>query len=287
MRLAQICVFAVLSAGSLAIVPSAVAAPSIAEANSTTFDFPSNDSTVIGFSGIVNSTEVGFFWSAARGDRVSETFTGPTSVNRAILSVEVVTNLLTSGAEVDWNLEINGIVVGSFVVHAGFTGPITLDVNFPAITGPTYDVTLRVTNEVALASGSHTLAYAGAFAHSIELFEAVQEVTIDIKPKSATNPITLSGHGSIPVAILSTDTFDATTVDPGTVCFGDAEDPSQRDCTTRKTHIRDVNRDGRADLLLRFEVSQTGIDPGDTTACLTGQTLAGESIEGCDSIQTR
>jgi hypothetical protein len=144
-----------------------------------------------------------------------------------------------------------------------------------------------VTNDVPLGIGSHSLAYAGDFAHSIELFEALQEVPIDIKPKKATNRIKLPGHGPIPVAILSTDTFDATTVDPAIVCFGDAEDPSQRDCTARgKAHIKDVNRDGRPDLLLRFDVSETGIDPGDTTACLTGATVAGQSIEGCDSIQT-
>jgi hypothetical protein len=34
-------------------------------------------------------------------------------------------------------------------------------------------------------------------------------------------------------------------------------------------------------------VSQTGIDPGDTTACLTGKTFAGVIIEGCDSVKTR
>src|SRR4029079_18154333 len=37
-------------------------------------------------------------------------------------------------------------------------------------------------------------------------------VPIDIKPGSTTNPIKLSSTGKIPVAILSTSTFDATTV---------------------------------------------------------------------------
>ena len=35
------------------------------------------------------------------------------------------------------------------------------------------------------------------------------------------------------VAVFSASDFNARTVDPKTVCFGDAEDPTQRDCTER------------------------------------------------------
>jgi hypothetical protein len=113
-------------------------------------------------------------------------------------------------------------------------------------------------------------------------------VLLDIKPGSSTNPIKLSSGGLIPVAILTTDSVDAASVDPSTLCFGDDDNPSQRDCTEAHGtgHIEDVNGDGRPDLLLHFKVGQTGIDPGDTTACLTGKTFAGLSIEGCDSIRT-
>jgi len=87
----------------------------------------------------------------------------------------------------------------------------------------------------------------------------------DVKPGSTRKPIKLSGHGVIPVAILTTDTFDATSVDPSTVCFGDDDNSAQRDCT--ETHgrcpIEDVNGDGRADLLLHCETSLTGIVRGD------------------------
>ena len=140
-----------------------------------TFDFPSNDSTVVGSVGFIDADEVGFFWSMQRGDRVSETFTfsGPSAINRAILKVQVVTNSLFAGQSVNWNLEINGTVVGNFAVPAGFTGPRTVDVSFPPISGPTYAVTIRVTNTVPGGFGSHSLAYAGNFAHSIELFAAL------------------------------------------------------------------------------------------------------------------
>ena len=114
------------------------------------------------------------------------------------------------------------------------------------------------------------------------------EVSIDIKPGSTRNPIKLASHGLVPLAIVTTDSFDATTVDPSTVCFGDADNADQRDCTEAhgKGHIEDVNGDGRPDLLLHYEVNQTGIDLGDTLACLTGKTFGAASIEGCDSIST-
>ncbi|HYV01649.1 MAG TPA: hypothetical protein VEM93_04845 [Actinomycetota bacterium] len=144
-------------------------------ATATTTSFPSSGSHVVGSVGFLDKVQVGYFWSSSRGDLVSQFVPGPASVDQAILDVEVVTNVLNSGAEVDWNLEIDGSVVGSFVVHEGFTGPITVDVTFPAIvgrvaaSGPAYSVLIRVTNEVPGGEGSHTLAYAGSYAHSIEL----------------------------------------------------------------------------------------------------------------------
>jgi hypothetical protein len=115
----------------------------------------------------------------------------------------------------------------------------------------------------------------------------VTHVSIDVLPGSSTNPINVGRSGAIPVAILTTDSFDATTVDPTSVCFGDVNDATKRDCTPRNgTSITDANGDGRPDLLLHFDAAETGIAPGDTTACLSGKTFGGTSIEGCDSITT-
>jgi len=114
---------------------------------------------------------------------------------------------------------------------------------------------------------------------------------IDIQPGTSPNlvNINLKNKGVIPVAILTTATFNATTMNPSTVCFGDAEDASQRDCTeihgTR--HITDVDGDGDLDLLLHYETNQTGIDLGDTRACLTGKTFGGIAYGGCDSVKTK
>jgi hypothetical protein len=169
-RLVGLGVLSLLAITLLAVAPSPAGARTASNVDAT-FEFPSANSEVVGSVGFIDDDEVGFFWSAARGDRVSENFSGPRVVRRAILDVEVVQNALNSGAFVDWDLVIDGNVVGSFTVPEGFLGPVHLDVTFPAIRGrhDGYDVTIRVTNEVAPGQGSHTLAYAGAFAHSVKL----------------------------------------------------------------------------------------------------------------------
>jgi len=113
-------------------------------------------------------------------------------------------------------------------------------------------------------------------------------VDVDIKPGGDPNSINLNSGWVIPVAVLTTGDFDATTVDPSTVCFGDAEAPAERDCSEKHAtgHIEDVDADGDQDMLLHYETAQTGVDPGDTQACLTGETLDGTAIEGCDTIRT-
>lgn len=114
------------------------------------------------------------------------------------------------------------------------------------------------------------------------------DVLVAIKPGTGSNPINPRASGVIPVPILSTASFDSTSVDPASVCFWDADDRSQRDCTEAHGtgHVQDVNGDRRLDLLLHFDVAETGIDPDDTTACLTAKTFVGVDVEGCDLITT-
>jgi hypothetical protein len=146
-------------------------------------------------------------------------------------------------------------------------------------------------NEAILAKDAYSALYE-AFeveAGTCPLPAPQIEVEIDIKPGSFPNAINVHSHGVIPVAILTTDTFDATTVDPLSVCFGDADDPAGNgDCTEAhgKGHIEDVDGDGDLDLVLHFDTQETGIESGDTEACLVGVTFDGQAIQGCDSIKT-
>jgi hypothetical protein len=110
-----------------------------------------------------------------------------------------------------------------------------------------------------------------------------RQVDVDIKPGSDTNPINLKSKGVIPVAIVTTDDFDATTVDPLSVRFGPAEATEAHE----RGHLEDVDGDGDIDLMLHFRTQETGIQPGDTEACLIGETFNGDALRGCDSIMVK
>lgn len=101
-------------------------------------------------------------------------------------------------------------------------------------------------------------------------------IAIDIKPGSNPNSINLEAKGVIPVAILSTAGFDASTVDPTTVTFADA--PSI------KSKMVDVDYDGDMDMLLYFNIKDLSLDANSTEATLTGETYEGMDIQGTDSV---
>lgn len=113
-------------------------------------------------------------------------------------------------------------------------------------------------------------------------FFPVITVVIDIKPGSFPNSINPKSKGTIPVAILTTATFDATTVDPATVRFG----RTGTEAASVHAALEDVDLDGDTDLILHFNTQTTGIQCGDTSASLTGETLDGQMIQGSDAINT-
>jgi len=132
--------------------------------------FPSASSSVVASVGFIDAAQIGYFWSVGRGDGVRESFstTLPT-VDHLDLEFSVPDNVLNNGAQVDWNVEVNNVVVGSFTVLEGLIGDVSQSYSFAPIAGPNYTVELVVTNEVASGEGSVSLAYAGDYAHSIQL----------------------------------------------------------------------------------------------------------------------
>lgn len=106
-------------------------------------------------------------------------------------------------------------------------------------------------------------------------------VDIDIKPGSDRNPINLRSKGNIPVAILSSDRFDATQVNWETVRFG----PSGATERHQRVHVKDADYDGYMDVVLHFKTRDTGILCGDTETTLTGETFSGEEFTGSDVIK--
>jgi hypothetical protein len=107
-------------------------------------------------------------------------------------------------------------------------------------------------------------------------------VVLDIRPGRETNPINPKSTRKLPVAILTTDTLDATSVNAAEVRFG----AKGIEAAPVLVGVDDVNHDGRPDLLLHFNTQDTGIRCGDTAAVLTGQTFSEQPIQGSDTIQT-
>ena len=102
-------------------------------------------------------------------------------------------------------------------------------------------------------------------------------VDIDIKPCDDHNRINLDSKGLVPVAVLTTDDFDAATVDPAMVEFAGAAPVSWK--------LRDVNDDGNDDMIFNFRTQDLDLDQDSTEATLTGQTTQGVLIEGSDEVQ--
>lgn len=112
----------------------------------------------------------------------------------------------------------------------------------------------------------------------------VLAVAIDIKPRSFPNTINLGSGGTVPVAIFSTASFDATTVDPATVALADAG-VKLRGKGTLMVAFEDVNADGLLDLVLHVETAALQLTDADTQAVLEGRTFAGTRIRGSDTVR--
>lgn len=107
-------------------------------------------------------------------------------------------------------------------------------------------------------------------------------VQIDVKPGGDPAAINLRSKGTLPVAILSSKTFDARTVDPATVAVAGAALQPRRHGALRAA-FEDVNKDGLLDLVLH--VSTADLQLTDTTVVLTGQTYQGQYIQGSDTVK--
>jgi len=94
-------------------------------------------------------------------------------------------------------------------------------------------------------------------------------VEIDIKPgRGVPSTINLTSKRKIPVAILSTPSFNALSIDTSTLTFGHTG--YEHSLVSCNRHGEDANSDGLLDLVCHFSVSQTGFKVGDSKGILKG-----------------
>ncbi|WP_455393077.1 PKD domain-containing protein [[Eubacterium] cellulosolvens] len=143
------------------------------------------------------------------------------------------------------------------------TGTLTPTHEYQSI--GTYTVTLKVTDDDG-GVGSDTL----------KITVKSIKITIDIKPGSCPNSINLKSQGKVPVAILTTDDFDAANVDPETVMFAGA--------SPVKVTMEDVDDDGDKDMVLHFNIQDLDLIQSSTHAMLIGKTWEGYDLKGTDTV---
>jgi hypothetical protein len=162
----------------------------------------------------------------------------------------------------------------------GTTGPITAE---NSVIGTAAGGGSSMTWWGGYDSVNHQLVVGRPAENLVTLFRLagppVVEVEIDIRPGSEQNPINLGSGGVVPVAILTTTEFDASTVDPDTVEFAGAG--------VVRSAMQDVDRDGDADLVLHFRIRDLDLNEGSDDATLTGSTYDGVSIEGTDRVKVK
>ncbi len=112
----------------------------------------------------------------------------------------------------------------------------------------------------------------------------VIEVTIDIKPGSDPNCFNNDGHGVIPVAILGSETFDVTSIDPASVQLEGLAVRMVGKSDKLLAHIEDVNGDGFYDLVVQIADVDGVWTAGTTLATVTGSLWDGTPIEGQDYV---
>jgi hypothetical protein len=112
-------------------------------------------------------------------------------------------------------------------------------------------------------------------------------VAIDIKPGSYPNSINCKNKKEeIAVAVLTTEDFDALTVDHTTVTFeGASEIHVDKRSGLPIQHIEDIDLDGDMDLVFHFNLRDTALTCGSTIGQLKGLTYDGIPVEGTDSLR--
>ncbi len=127
-----------------------------------------------------------------------------------------------------------------------------------------------------------------SIAHADEMTCTPIPVVIDVKPGDSLNKINPSAKGLLPVAVLSTGTFDASQFAPEMAHLSDAN--SGMGCEGAQAvrwNYEDVNGDGLVDLVFFFKVQDLNLTTSTTAVMLMAHGSYGSTtihIMGTDAV---
>ena len=107
-------------------------------------------------------------------------------------------------------------------------------------------------------------------------------IRVDIRP-GGDGPININrrSRGRIPVAVLGSPTLNVDSVVRTSLSFAGAGP------LNNGGGFEDANGDGWMDLVVLFAVQSMDVSEGDSEVCLTGETVDGREINGCDVARVR
>jgi uncharacterized delta-60 repeat protein len=194
-----------------------------------------------------------------------------------------------TGADPDAGQSLSYAIVGgnpngAFAINA-VTGQITV-ANSASVdyeTTPIINLTVQVTdNGVPAKSASAAVV--------IQLLDRAESVTVGLDVTPGDSSSTIRRNAKFEVAVLSTATFDARLVVVSSIRFGiqGTEDSVVRGKKNSLTYsYRDVNGDGRLDLVLMINAADAGLSIGDNLVTLTGELEDGRSLFGTSTINVK
>jgi subtilisin family serine protease len=276
-------------------------------ANTGTFSDPDGDAVTLAASvGTVTPGSGTWSWSFATTDGPSQSATVTITASDVLAGSSTTTfALVVNNVAPTVSVGADATVVSgqSFGVAGTFSDPgvndspwsWAIDWGFGAnSTGSTSSQAGTITaSRQFCAAGSYTVRLSvtdkdnGTGTDDLTLTVTHVAVTIDVTPAQDPNSVNLGGGGLLPVAVLSTATFDATTLDPATVTLGDgsgAETPVARRTNGRYyASAEDVNGDRRRDLVLHFAVPAL-VANADLSLASTSLVLRGFLSDGCTNV---
>ncbi|MBL8866932.1 MAG: tandem-95 repeat protein [Planctomycetia bacterium] len=172
---------------------------------------------------------------------------------------------------------------GAFAIDPA-TGVITV-ANAAALdfeTTRTFRLTVRVTDPSGRSDGARVV---------IRLLDVNENrrAALDIVPGDSQNRISLR-DATVEVAILGAADLDVRQIDVDSLRFGRTGRENSIVRNNRgqaQFQLRDVNGDGRLDLVVRFNVDDTRLRVNDTRAVLTGDLFNGGELTGDGSVTVR